>query len=139
MRDNIDDRPKYQQLKLALIDRISSNQYESGDRIPSQAELEREFEVSRITVRRATADLMLAGYLEHLPGKKGVFVSKQASRESGVRTIAVAIDDVTDRFGATILRGIEDYLWQQKYHTIICNADRDYQKVEEYFNSFDYH
>jgi DNA-binding LacI/PurR family transcriptional regulator len=37
-----------------------------------------------------------------------------------------------------LLRGIEDYLWEKKYHTIICNADRDFDKVEAYFHSFDY-
>lgn len=88
-------------------------------------------------MKKAVSDLISQGYLEHLYGKKGVFIKKRGD-SNGSQTIAVAIDDVTDRFGATLLRGIEDCLWERKYHTIICNADRDFSKVEEYFHSFDY-
>ena len=129
---------KYRQLKNTLIQQIQSNQYRAGDQIPPQVALEQQFGVSRITVRRATADLIAAGFLEHRPGRKGLFVSARNRLESGAKTMAVAIDDVTDRFGSTILRGIEDFLWEKKYHTVICNADRNFRKVEEYFASFDY-
>jgi len=99
--------------------------------------MEELFGVSRITVKKAVSDLINENYLEHLPGKKNIFIKKQ-NRVTGSKTIAVAIDCVTDRFGSNILRGIEDYLWKEKYHTIICNADRDFDKVEEYFHSFDF-
>ena len=129
---------KYEAVKNGLIQRMRNKRYKAGDRIPPQVALEREFGVSRITIRRATADLMAAGFLEHRPGRRGVFVADRTGVESRPRAIAVAIDDVTDRFGSTILRGIEDYLWEKKYFTIVCNADRDFGKVEGYFASFDY-
>lgn len=131
--------PKYEQLKEAIKDKINSGHWLPGEKIPAQRELEDSFKVSRITVKKAVSDLINEKYLEHLPGKKGLFIVKQGQGHSfGSKTIAVAVDDVTDRFGATLLRGIEDCLWEQKYHTIICNADRDFGKVEEYFHSFDY-
>ena len=129
---------KYEHLKNSLIHQIQSDQYSPGDQIPPQLALAEKFNVSRITVRRATADLIAAGVIEHRPGRRGLFVAKREDPESGARTIAVAIDDVADRFGSTILRGIEDFLWEQRYHTIICNADRNFEKVEQYFHSFDY-
>jgi GntR family transcriptional regulator, arabinose operon transcriptional repressor len=128
---------KYERLKYDIKDKITENLLQEGDKIPTQSELEEIYNVSRITVKKAVSDLINENILEHIPGKKGLFIKKQ-TKIAGSRTIAVAIDNVTDRFGATILRGIEDYLWEKKYHTIICNADRDFEKVEEYFHSFDY-
>ncbi len=129
--------PKYEQLKGTIKQKIEDGTWQTGEKIPPQRELEEKFDVSRITVKKAVSDLISQGYLEHLYGKKGVFIKKRGD-SNGSQTIAVAIDDVTDRFGATLLRGIEDCLWERKYHTIICNADRDFSKVEEYFHSFDY-
>jgi len=57
-----------------------------------------------------------------------------ASRKES-RLVGVAIDDISDSFGAHILRGIEDCLWNRRYHTIICNVDRNFRKVEDYFLS----
>jgi len=129
--------PKYEQLKVSIRQKIEEGLWQAGDKIPPQRELEEMFSVSRITVKKAVADLINEEYLEHPPGKKGLYVRKRENG-NGSRTIAVAVDDVTDRFGATLLRGIEDSLWEKRYHTIICNADRDFNKVEEYFHSFDY-
>jgi DNA-binding LacI/PurR family transcriptional regulator len=129
--------PKYEILKNGIKEKIRAGIWKEGDKIPAQRVLEELFDVSRITVKKAVSDLINENYLEHLPGKKSLYIKKQ-KENIGSKIIAVAIDCVTDLFGRTILRGIEDYLWKKRYHTIICNADRDFSKVEEYFHSFDY-
>ena len=34
-----------------------------------------------------------------------------------------------------MLRGIEDFLWENRFHPIICNVERDIDKVKDYFIS----
>lgn len=128
--------PKYHQVKEFIRSNIQQGVWMGGEKIPSQAELEKQCHVSRITIKKAITDLISEGILERLPGKKGSFVKKSPPYASAqTKLIAVAIDDIRDTFGAEILRGIEDYLWEKKFHTLICNNDRDFNKVERYFES----
>jgi DNA-binding LacI/PurR family transcriptional regulator len=60
--------PKYQQVFEALQREIQSGRLKTGDRLPSEAELERKFGASRITVGRAVRDLQLAGVVERRAG-----------------------------------------------------------------------
>jgi GntR family transcriptional regulator, arabinose operon transcriptional repressor len=125
----------YERIKDYLKSDMASDKLTPGAKIPSERELAVSQNVSRITVKRAIADLIQEGYLEHLAGRKGAFVRRRTGGV-GPRIIAVAIDDVRDAFGSQILRGIEDFFWDRHIHTLICNADRDFTKAEEYFRSF---
>lgn len=127
--------PLYEQVKEVLREDIVKGILGPGERLPSERALAIEHRVSRITVKKALSDLIVEGLLEHLPGRKGTFVRDPRAANELVGLIAVAIDDVRESFGAQILRGIEDYLWGRRIHTLICNADRDIAKVEEYFRS----
>ena len=53
--------PLYEQLKNAIKDDIHAQIYRPGDRMPSEAELEEKYQVSRITVRRAVKELCDSG------------------------------------------------------------------------------
>ena len=127
--------PLYEQLKEILRENIANGILNPGERLPSERALALEHGISRITVKKALSDLLVEGLLEHLPGRKGTFVRDPRGAHELAGLIAVAIDDVRESFGAQILRGIEDYLWGRRIHTLICNADRDIGKVEEYFRS----
>ncbi|POR03554.1 hypothetical protein AU468_05170 [Alkalispirochaeta sphaeroplastigenens] len=65
--------PLYEQLKQALLANILQEVYPYGQRLPSEAELSDQYKVSRITVRRAVAELIAEGYLTSQQGK-GTFV-----------------------------------------------------------------
>lgn len=67
--------PLYQQLKIHLNELIKSGQLKSGERLPSEKELEEQFGVSRITVRRALQELAGEEKILRVPGK-GSFVLK---------------------------------------------------------------
>ena len=60
--------PKYRKVFDALQREIRSGRLQPGDRLPSEAELERTFGASRITVGRAVRDLQLAGMVERRVG-----------------------------------------------------------------------
>lgn len=66
-------KPPYQQVAEILKARIESGQLPKDERIPSEAELMREFEIGRTTARRAVAWLRETGLVETLPGR-GTYV-----------------------------------------------------------------
>ena len=65
--------PKYQQVYAALRREIQSGRLRRGDRLPSEADLGRQFAASRITVGRAVRELQAAGLVERRAGA-GTFV-----------------------------------------------------------------
>ncbi len=66
--------PLYHQLMQRLLEDIERGTYPVGSRIPPEHQLEELYKVSRVTVRRALAELTADGLLEKKQGK-GTFVS----------------------------------------------------------------
>lgn len=66
--------PLYHQLMQRLAEDIERGTYPVGSKIPPEHELESLYNVSRVTVRRALAELTSEGLLERKQGK-GTFVS----------------------------------------------------------------
>lgn len=85
----VDPRPRYQQIKQFIGDAIRQQSYAAGDKIPTEAELVEQFEVSRMTVNKALRDLVQEGLLVRYPGL-GTFVAppKAESPLTEVRNIA---------------------------------------------------
>lgn len=66
-------KPLYKQLKEKILQDISDQIYRPGDKIPSQNELAKLYEVSRVTVKQALNELIYSGILSTQKGK-GTFV-----------------------------------------------------------------
>lgn len=73
MLNRISVAPLYLQVKNKIINDISAGIYTIGAQIPPEAELEKNYSVSRITIRRAITDLVDSGYLIKKQGK-GTFI-----------------------------------------------------------------
>ena len=69
--------PLYHQLKNILKSRILSNELKGSERLPTEAELCTEYNVSRITVRQALTELMKDGLIYRDRGR-GTFVTEGA-------------------------------------------------------------
>src|ERR1700751_3004638 len=67
-------RPKYQQLFDAIEQGIRSGRYSPGQKLPSEAALEAEFDISRITVVRALRELQQRGMVQRRAGS-GTYVT----------------------------------------------------------------
>ncbi len=67
-------KPRYQQLKDHIIERISSGELQPSDRVPSENELVEAMKVSRMTANRALRELNDEGYVDRVVGR-GTFVS----------------------------------------------------------------
>ena len=65
---------QYKQIENDILDKISTGYYKQNDMIPTELELSNTYNVSRVTVRRATDNLVARGLLFRTPGV-GTFVS----------------------------------------------------------------
>lgn len=72
--------PLYHQLMQRISADIENGKYPVGSKIPPEHELERLYQVSRVTVRRALTELTDEGKLERKQGK-GTFVSAPMFRQ----------------------------------------------------------
>jgi DNA-binding LacI/PurR family transcriptional regulator len=72
--------PKYRQIYETIKEAISTGEYQTGQRLPSEAELGKTFATSRLTVNRALRELQLGGLIERRVGS-GSYVS--ASKSTG--------------------------------------------------------
>lgn len=70
---NQDKVPKYYWLKRILIEKIEMEEFKSNVPILTERELMEQFQVSRITVRKAIDELVKEGYLYKIQGK-GTYV-----------------------------------------------------------------
>lgn len=78
MKLNLKQGSLYLQVKEILKERIINGQYPKNTLIPSEPELEQEFEVSKITIRRAVEQLVQEGYVEKKSGIGTTVLANQA-------------------------------------------------------------
>lgn len=67
--------PLYLQLKNAIKQDIKAGILKPGEKIPSEAEMKEMYNMSRVTIRNALAELDVEGYIQKVQGK-GSFVTK---------------------------------------------------------------
>ena len=98
-------KPRYQQLKDLIIDRIAAGELRPNDRVPSEHELVDAMNVSRMTANRALRELHDEGYVERIAGR-GTYVSDLRSQSHLVAVQNIA-DEIAERghaHSATVLR-----------------------------------
>ena len=89
-------QPHYQRLKGFLTGQIEAGVLKPGDRLPSEAELVRQFSVSRMTANRAFNELEGEGAITRVQGR-GSFVA--------VRKTEAAVLDIRDIAAEITARG----------------------------------
>ena len=99
------NKPRYQQLKDFIIEKISSGELQPSDRVPSENELVESKSVSRMTANRALRELNDEGYVERIAGS-GTFVSDFRSRSHllEVQNIADEIENRGHVHGCRVVR-----------------------------------
>lgn len=126
----------YEQLRTYLSEEIRSGRLGPGDRVPSEAMLSAQFNVSRITSRKALDTLEQDGLVVRLRGK-GSFVangttgdgirspvspgpdrSDPVARTARADTIGFIVPDMSDVFGVRMFNAVEERCaelgWQLK-------------------------
>lgn len=130
------NEPKYLTIKKNIQSKIRDNNYALGSKIPSEAELRRQFDVSRHTIRQAVSELVNEGFLVKQQGS-GTFVSDLYKKEitpSSKRTIGVITTYLSDYIFPSIIRGIEEELSVHDYSLMLSstrnNVDNEKSSLE---------
>src|SRR5271168_2454014 len=92
----LDDHPAYRQIANLIEQRIVARSLRTGDPLPSETDLARQFGVNRSTIREAIRELETHGLLGRVRGEKRLRVTRPEPRRvsSGVSR-ALALHDVT--------------------------------------------
>ncbi|HEY3985858.1 GntR family transcriptional regulator [Cedecea sp.] len=78
-------KPLYAQLYDILLSRLKAGEYKKNDVLPTEAKFEELFGVSRITARRALAELAAKGLVKRQPGIGTMVISTSEKQETKTR------------------------------------------------------
>lgn len=97
----------YEQAQTAILKMIEDRNYSAGDRIPSERDLSDRFEINRLTLRKAIANLVKEGRLEKR-GTSGTYVPaptvlRPISAHSGTHSISQIVRDCGGQPGNKLL------------------------------------
>lgn len=120
--------PLYIQIREYMLDNITNNKWPPNKKIPSENELARKFNVSRITVSSAISQLVKEGIIYRIKGK-GSFVSENTSGEPKIyqslpeknnnsNLIAYLMPRLDNLFTARLLSGIEEEVSKHGYQLL---------------------
>lgn len=118
------NEPKYLNIKNDIQGKIEKLDYTLGSKIPSEAELRQQYNVSRHTIRQAISELVNEGYLIKQQGS-GTFVSdhyKNQQVRNGKKTIGVITTYLSDYIFPSIIRGIEEELSKHDYSLMLSST-----------------
>jgi len=123
-----------QQTKVSMVKQkvkewITEGKVLPGEKIHSENELVKLFEVSRHTVRQAVGDLVHEGWLYREQGA-GTFVSQRRKKNPSPtgKNIGVITTYVTDYIFPSIIKGIESYLSDHGYSLTFACTDNNPDK-----------
>jgi len=91
LEDVFDRVPKYYIVKKKLVEMINGDVFGESNMIPSERELVKMFNVSRITAKRAVDDLVNEGYLYRIQGK-GTFIQSDDAKHDLVSIMSCTED-----------------------------------------------
>ncbi|WNC69211.1 histidine utilization repressor [Thalassotalea nanhaiensis] len=96
--------PKFTQIKQFIFQQIESGNWAEHQRVPSENELAEQFDVSRMTARRALQELTDEGVLNRSKGS-GTFVSSFKSQSSllEIRNIAEEVTEAGHHYSARLI------------------------------------
>ncbi len=131
--------PMYQQILNEISARIASGEWPAGIQIPTEAELETQLQVSRVTIRQALSAAVEEGLVVRLPGKgtfvSGTEISTTIRKSEGF--IGYVVPHLSSSFNVQILLGVESILKEKGYHLIFCNSEGDLSKENELLQSLE--
>jgi DNA-binding LacI/PurR family transcriptional regulator len=113
--------PFYQRIYDYLLGEITSGRLVAGDRAPTEKELCQQFDVSRITSKKALEMLAINGYITRFRGK-GSFIQsglKTGAVFGGSGLIGLLIPSFRDFFGATLVCEVIKKCDTLNYHLLL--------------------
>jgi DNA-binding LacI/PurR family transcriptional regulator/biotin operon repressor len=132
MTINIQDpTPLYRQIIEDIHTQIITGKLQPGDKIASQAELAKQYDVSLITIKKAITGLVNRGLLFSRVGK-GTFVAnppKQAEKDL-YPSIGLVLRDLKNPYFSMIVQSIEGKVSSLGYNLLLSSSSDQAQKEE---------
>jgi GntR family transcriptional regulator of arabinose operon len=126
--------PIYQQILNEIRTYIANGDWPANTQIPTEAELESELSVSRVTIRQALSAAVDQGLIIRMPGK-GTFVSGidhiSAMMNTKKSFIGYVVPHLSSSFNVQILLGVESILKEEGFHLIFCNSEGNLSKENQ--------
>lgn len=139
MIDLNNPQPLYRQVAADIRAKIISGELVAGDRIGSQQELTKTYNVSPITVKKAVAELIREGVLFSRVGK-GIYVAAPQKRVdfSKTQTIGFVLRDLNSPFFSRILMSVERAVSDNHFNLLLANStdrpDIEDEQVRHFLN-----
>lgn len=128
-------QPKYQQIREELTREIAAGVFASGEKLPTEEHLARQFGVARQTVLKALDAMKLEGVITSERGR-GTFVAvthgRRRSEQDGNRQLVFISANLEDSFGHRVLLGVERAARQIGCSLVTCNTRYDSEREAEY-------
>ncbi|MBU7556246.1 GntR family transcriptional regulator [Weissella paramesenteroides] len=121
---------KYDIVKKGLRNDIISGKFAIGDKLPTEANLTEQYNVSRYTVRRATAGLEQEHYLYRIQGD-GMYVNdwkKIPAAKTENKVIGVITTHLADYIFPEIISGIDQIISDAGYALFISNTHNTFDR-----------
>lgn len=120
-------KTKYSLVKESILSKILDGTYQPHQKISSESELMKEFDVSRHTVRLAIGDLVTEGWLYRKQGA-GTFCAEwiKSSATKHNKIIAIVATYISDYIFPSIIRGAEKYLSENGYQVSLFSTDNNH-------------
>ncbi|KRG09338.1 GntR family transcriptional regulator [Lederbergia galactosidilytica] len=117
---------------------IETGEVKPGDKIYSENELSKMFQVSRHTIRQAIGELVHEGLLYREQGA-GTFIAKPAKTLSPTiakptisgKNIGIITTYISDYIFPAIIRGMESYLTSKGYSLFISSTNNEVEKERQ--------
>ncbi|MFC0470141.1 GntR family transcriptional regulator [Halalkalibacter kiskunsagensis] len=125
---------KYNIVKQAIMSKILDGTFRPHQKIYSESELMKQFEVSRHTVRVAIGELVTQGWLYREQGA-GTFcvdrsIDEVSTNVSNQKNIAIITTSISDYIFPSIIRGAESYLSQYGYHVSLFSTNNNHDSEQ---------
>lgn len=121
-------KAKYFILMERLKEDILQGKRKPGDKLPSENELAKEYDISRHTVRKALAILSNEGYIEIEHGR-GSFCADIHKNNKSSKNIAVITTYISDYIFPRLIQGMDKILTEKGYSIILKNT-KNSRKLE---------
>lgn len=145
--------PLYQKIQDYIRELIATEGLKAGDRIPTEKDLMKLFNVSKITVVNAMVGLANDGIISRVPGK-GSFVSndgqvevdetvpatptvglERAATQNKTHMIGLVMPSIYDYFAIRLVEGVQRALREKGYRSMILLSEGDVDKEKEAFKT----
>lgn len=121
---------KYERIKQDISEKILSEVYTVNEKLPTESELMKIYQVSRFTVRHAIDELEKENFVYRIQGG-GIFVDDwKAKPKSAIKnkTIGLIATHIADYIFPNIITGIDNYISNYGYSILIANTQNNPEK-----------